>query len=382
MNILFVSQYGQLAASSRTRVFQYLPYLRTRNVEARVLTVLPDAAISGSQIQVTRNPLRKLRYYLWASWRTAVCGLQAWFEAFDVDILFIQKVVFPAPVRWLFRLSRPIIVYDFDDAIFTTELQAGANWLAALKARRNARGLPAMLSLADRAIVENEYNGAFARTYCPTTTITGPVDTGLYGGTSPEGSADRSADGFGNGQVVLGWIGSATTLQYLELIRAPLSRLGKRFPNLRLDVVGAEAPAMNGLPVQSRPWDLEREAEDLRGFDIGLMPMADDAWTRGKGGYKLLQYMASGLPVVTSPVGVNREIVSDGESGFWATDELEWEEKLARLVQDRELRLEMGQRGRAVVQARYALNLHQERLLEMLLSLVCERKRGSGGGDG
>ena len=368
MKILFVSQYGRLAASSRTRVFQYLPYLRTQGIDARVMTILPDEMISGSQIHVTRDPLRKVRYYLWASWRTAIGGLRAWFIARHVDVIFIQKVVFPAPVRWLFKVSRPIVVYDFDDAIFTTEQQIGGNWLVALKARRNARGVPAMLGLADRAIVENEYTGDFARKYCPTTTITGPVDTTSYPPQPPRG---EPANG---GSIVMGWIGSATTLQYLELIRRPLCRLGRRFPDLRLEIVGAEAPAMNGLSVQSRPWDLEREGEDLNGFDIGLMPIADDAWTRGKGGYKLLQYMASGLPVVTSPVGVNREIVIDGESGFWARDELEWEEKLARLVQDRDLREEMGRRGRETVEARYALSLHQERLLETLQSLVSTGK--------
>lgn len=368
MKILFVSQYGRLAASSRTRVFQYLPYLSARGIEAQVLTILPDTAISGSQIHVTRSPLSKIRYYVWASWRTIICGLLAWFRARHVDVLFVQKVVLPAPIRWLFRLSKPIVVYDFDDAIFTTEQQAGGNWLMALKARRNARGVPAMLGLADRAIVENDYTGAFARKYCPTTTITGPVDTTSY---PPHPSGDEPVNG---GSVVLGWIGSATTLQYLELIRRPLCRLGRRFPDLRLEIVGAEAPAMNGLTVQSRPWDLEREGEDLNGFDIGLMPIADDPWTRGKGGYKLLQYMASGLPVVTSPVGVNREIVTDGESGFWARDELEWEEKLARLVQDRDLREEMGRRGREAVEARYALSVHQERLLETLQSLVLHKQ--------
>ena len=363
MNILFVTQYGSLAASSRTRVFQYLPYLHQQGVRTRVITVLPDRAIAGSQVEVTRNQLRKIAYYIWASWRTSVCSVRAWWAARQFDVLFIQKVIFPAPVRWLLRAKRPIVIYDFDDAIFTTEVRR-RHWLASWKERRNARGLPAMLRLADRAVVENDYTEAFAATYCSTFRITGPIDTEAYACAHKNGHNGRA--------VVLGWMGSATTRQYLDLIRRPLGRLAERFPDLRLEVVGAHGPDLNGLTVDWREWDLEREQEDLRGFDIGLMPIADDAWTRGKGGYKLLQYMAVGLPVVTSPVGINREIVTHGQSGFWAENEAEWEDRLAQLVEDSRLRRDMGARGRSVVEARYALALHQERLHAMLITLCAE----------
>ena len=365
MRVLFVTQYGSLAASSRTRVFQYLPFLGRRGVECSVITVLPDRAIAGTQIVVTRNPLEKLGYYAWASWRTLACGLLTWWRAGCADVLFIQKVIFPWPVRWLLRRRRCPVVYDFDDAIFTTEVQGeGGSWLAAWKERRNARGLPAMLKLACRAVVENEYTADFARPYCPVATITGPIDTELY----------RVRDNCDHTEVVLGWIGSATSRQYLDLIRDPLRRLSRRFSNLRLHVVGADSPQVEGLQVQSKDWSLEEEGEDLRGFDIGLMPIADDPWTRGKGGYKLLQYMATGLPVVTSPVGVNREIVKNGESGFWAQNPAEWEERLAQLIENPGLRREMGRRGRATVEGEYALSVQQERLLG-ILEQACANNR-------
>ncbi|MBI2505756.1 MAG: glycosyltransferase family 4 protein [Candidatus Latescibacteria bacterium] len=358
MKVLFVTQYGMLAASSRTRVFQYLPYLQAQGIQARVITVLPDRGLGGSQLQVTRSPWSKLAYYLWAAWRTFGCGLQVWWVARDAEVLFIQKVIFPAPVRWLLRWRRPPVVYDFDDAIFTTEVRR-RHWLAAWKQRRNAAGLPAMLRLADHALVENEYTAAFAASCCSrVSTITGPIDTQRYGAGSPPPA--------GRDEVVLGWIGSATTLPYLELIRAPLARLGRRFPHVRLRVIGAASVELEGLPVEARPWSLEGEVEELRSFDIGLMPVPDDPWTRGKGGYKLLQYMASGLPVVTSPVGINCQIVRDGETGFWARTSEEWEERLARLIADPALRRGMGQRGRAAMEAGYALELSSRRLGEIL----------------
>ncbi len=361
MKVLFVTQYGVLAASSRTRVFQYLPLLQRRGVQSHVITVLPDYRIAATQVQVTRHKWRKLGYYIWASWRTFICGLQAWWRGRTCDVLFIQKVIFPAPVRWLLRLCRPPVAYDFDDAIFTTEVRQ-QNWLARFKERRNARGLPAMLRLAELAVVENPYTARFAaRHVSQVAIITGPIDTQRYCG------ANSEVDG--NGQVVLGWIGSATTLPYLDLIAAPLERLCRRFPQVRLCLIGAHEAPRGDFPVEVKAWRLEDEVEDLRGFDIGLMPMPDDPWTRGKGGYKLLQYMAMGLPVVTSPVGVNREIVSDGDNGFWAGDAAEWEERLARLIDDAALRRAMGQRGRAAMEARYALDVSSRRLFDLLQEL-------------
>jgi len=367
MRVLFVTQYGALAASSRTRVFQYLPYLHQCGVETQVITVLPDRAIAGSQVMVTRNVRRKVPYYAWASWRTLVCGLRAWWCSRGCDLLFIQKVIFPGPVRWLLRRGCPPIVFDFDDAIFTTEVRQG-HWLAAWKERRNAQGVPAMLRLAHGAVVENEYTGGVAAQYCEICTITGPIDTGPYGGCQPRlGEAGQDPN-----EIVLGWIGSATTVEYLDLIREPLRRLARRHPGLRLQVVGAPWEA-EGVPVASKPWRLEDEVTDLRGFGIGLMPMPDDVWTRGKGGYKLLQYMAAGLPVVASPVGINQQIVRDGETGFLARDDAEWEDRLEQLIANPDLRLGMGRAGAGQVESIYALGVQQERFLEMLEAVGGQR---------
>ena len=326
MKILFLTQYGALAASSRTRVFHYLPYLKRAGHECDVLTVLPDLSISGSQISVTRQHWRKLAYYLWAFWRTVYCGLTLRWRAGHYDLLFVQKVIFPAPLRWLFRFCNTPLVYDFDDAIFTTEVRQ-QNWLAARKNRRNAVGVPAMLSLAALALIENKYTADFADRYCAQTAIiTGPIDTQRY---------RPRAENRSSGEVVLGWIGSASTLPYLEMIREALEEVGRRFDCATLHVVGApEGLQVNKLRVVSKKWQLEEEVGDLRCFDIGLMPMPDDPWTRGKGGYKLLQYMSMGLPVVTSPVGVNCEIVEDGAEGFWAEDSQQWCDRIAQLIED------------------------------------------------
>jgi len=355
LRAFFVTQYGALAASSRTRVLQYLPFLRQQGIDADVLTVLPDHAISGSQLDVRRQPLRKTLYYLWAAWRTWSCGLRTWWHGRSRDLLFVQKVIFPPPIRWLLRHMSTPVVYDFDDAIFTTEVRSG-HWLARVKESRNASGVPAMLGLADLAVVENEYTAEFARQHCDVLQITGPIDT-----TSYAEIRSRVAD---TDPFTVGWIGSGSTVAYLELIAPVLQRLAREL-NLRLLVVGAQFE-LHGVDVECKPWALEQEATDLARCHVGVMPVPDDPWTRGKGGYKLLQYMAASLPVVTDPVGINVEIVASGESGLLVEGEDGWEAGLARLIEDGDLRQRLGAAGRDRVEAMYSQGVQQDQLLTML----------------
>ena len=351
-----------------------------------VLTILPDDAIAGSLADVRRQPLRKIRYYLWALWRTWSTGLSVWSRGRRGDVLFIQKVIFPAPIRRLLRCLCAPIVYDFDDAIFTTEVRSGY-WLSRLKEARNASGVPAMLALAKLAIVENDYTGDFARRHCDVLTITGPIDTAPYDGLTDSDptvsdAAGAGTDGSGSDEsgqapaalinakqrpLVLGWIGSPSTVTYLDLIAPVLCRLARHYP-LRLCVIGADFD-LDGVEVECRPWSLDREAADLRACDIGLMPVPDDPWTRGKGGYKLLQYMACGLPVVAHPVGINVQIVTQGDTGFLAADEARWEQCLTQLMNDPALRRRMGNRGRVRIAADYSLESQQPRLLAALQGL-------------
>lgn len=360
MKVLFVTQYGYLAASSRTRVFQYLPLLRARGIDADVLTVLPDQGISGSQVLVTVNRWHKLIYYAWAAWRTVRSGLAAWWRLSRYDLLFIQKIIFPAPIRWLLATKQPPTIYDFDDAIFTTEVRR-SNWLSVWKERRNAAGLPAALGRADRVLVENEYTREYAARFCPRVDIiTGPIDTRRFVRTgSPRGE-----------RTVLGWIGSATTLPYLQQIAETLRQLSAQHEGICLRIVGASGISIEGLKVESAPWTLETEVEELNRFHIGLMPLPDDPWTRGKGGYKLLQYMAMGLPVVSSPVGINSRLVSHGDNGFLAANGRQWLEYLGQLIESPQLRQDMGAKGRAAVEREYSLEASSQKLVRIMQETV------------
>jgi glycosyltransferase involved in cell wall biosynthesis len=358
MRVLFVMPYGSLAASSRTRVYQYFPYLDRAGIRYDVLTVFPDARIHGITLPLLRGPGRKVVYYIEGWVRTLVVGWRALFRARRYDVLFFQRAMFPTPVPALLRWRDARIVYDFDDAIFTTDVTE-KSLVNRIVRWRNSRGLPPLLRASAHAIVENDYTRAYAERYCPrVSTITGPIDTDRY--------RPRESPKPGGSPVVLGWIGSPTTEKYLEMIRGPLEEVGRRFSNARLLLVGASGFEVAGLPTERRRWDVEREVDDLRAFDIGLMPLPDDAWTRGKGGYKLLQYMAVGIPAVTSPVGVNRVLVSDGVDGFWATGEEAWTDRLCRLILDADLRRSAGAAGRRKMESAYALSVSAGRLIEIL----------------
>lgn len=352
MKILFIAQYGPLAASSRTRVFDYLPLLRRAGVICDVKVVTPDDLVKRN----TRGTFSRLLYYVLSYFRAWWMGWVCVFTAPQYDAILIQKALFSFPIPRLLRRYKHKIFFDFDDAIFTLE-NPNTGWINRLRTRRRAMGVPAMLRTAHCAIVENAYTAEFAARYCPCVSqITGPIDTARY--TPGKKAADE--------KIALGWIGSQWTTRYLDLIRDPLAALSRRYPNLELRLIGAGDFDVSDLQIARMDWALETEVGHLQTFDIGLMPLPDDPFTRGKGGYKLLQYMACGLPVVASPVEINREIVTQGETGFLAETEAEWIEFLGILIKNRTLRARMGTAGRARVIAHYALKKSSEQLLALL----------------
>ena len=167
---------------------------------------------------------------------------------------------------------------------------------------------------------------------------------------------------------MIGWTGSHSSAQYLRLIEGPLRALAAR-RRFRFRVVGLEGYRIDGLEVECRPWRAKTEVEDLWGMDVGVMPLADDPWTRGKCGMKAIQYMGVGLPVVVSPVGVNRTMVEHGVNGLHATDEGQWIESIERLLDDSTLRARLGARARLTVEASYSAEVQAPRVAEILGSL-------------
>jgi len=169
----------------------------------------------------------------------------------------------------------------------------------------------------------------------------------------------------------IGWIGSPTTAPYLQIVQPAIADLC-RDRKIQLVLVGSGHVHLNSIPVVIRTWSEKSEVDDIQEFDVGIMPMPDNSWTRGKCGFKLIQYMACGRPVVASRVGVNPDIVEDGVNGFLAETTADWIHAFETLHNDFSLRMQMGKRGRRKVETQYCIQITASRLLSYIHRVVLE----------
>jgi glycosyltransferase involved in cell wall biosynthesis len=295
-------------ASFRYRVGAYLDLLRRRGIDAEVVR-LPGSILA--------------RRALFASARGAD------------GVLLQRKLLTAWDGFWLRRYARRVI-YDFDDAIMYADRKGGRN--SRLRFRRFGRSV----ALSHVVIAGNEYLAAHARRYNANVCI---LPTGLDVGRYRLPGRDPS-----DGLVRLVWIGGRSTLRHLREIGPALDQLARRFPNVVLRIICNDFVDLAVMKVEKQPWSEQTEAADLAASDIGLAPLPDNPFTRGKCGFKILQYQAAGLPVVASPVGVNAQYVRDGVTGFLTQDAAQWVDRLRALIEDPELRAALGRAGRREVE--------------------------------
>ena len=243
------------------------------------------------------------------------------------------------------------MVFDFDDAIYLPTASPANAWAAALRSPDKTDGL---CRRARHVTVGNEHLAQYARERNPAVTVVpSTIDTDVY---VPRERAPQPTP-------VVGWTGSLTTLPHLQALGPALARLAREVP-FRLEVVGGTLE-LPGVEVVCRTWRAETEVADLRSFDVGLMPLPDDEWARGKCGMKALQYMALAIPPVVSPVGMNAALVRDGKNGFHARTEDEWVDRLTRLLRDPDLGVRLGREARRTVEEHYAARVQAPRLAEV-----------------
>jgi glycosyltransferase involved in cell wall biosynthesis len=270
------------------------------------------------------------------------------------DVLYVYREAAPLGPAWIeSRLARRLpLVFDFDDAIY---LPAHSEANAAARFLKRPGKVADVCRLARHVIVGNETLAGFARRHAAAVSvIPSSIDTDAY-------VVRERAPG---PRPVVGWTGSVTTAPNLRTIAGALVRLRRRV-DYELRLIGG-ALDLPGIDVRCVPWRAETEADDLRALDVGVMPLPDDEWTRGKGGMKALQYMGLAIPPVVSPVGANATIVEDGVSGFHARTEDEWVERLATLLGDPALRRRLGAAGRRAVEERYSAAVQAPRVARVL----------------
>ncbi len=253
---------------------------------------------------------------------------------------------------WLRKHSR-IIIYDFDDAVMYSPKTPERGSFS--RFRRFRRSVQA----AGLVIAGNSYLAAQAKRFSPHVEI---VPTGLN-----MDDYQARTDAESDGKIRLVWIGSKSTLRYLAEIVPALSKIGSQFSNVVLRIICDEFLEVPNLKVEKCQWSSAKQAADLAACDIGLAPLPDNRFTRGKCGFKILQYGACGLPVIASPVGVNAEYVLDGVTGFHARSIPEWIDRISQLVGNRQLRAQMGREGRVRVE-RFDVKIVGGQLLRLLKS--------------
>jgi glycosyltransferase involved in cell wall biosynthesis len=351
MELRCLTRYDDLGASSRIRFGQYQPAL------ARL----------APELHWSRQSLLDARYlqHKYARRGTGPDTLRCYARrAIDLasqaapDLWWVEKELWPFAPAWLetLLLARRPYVLDLDDAIFHNYDRHRMALVRRIWGRKIDRLMAgATLVTAGNAYLAERARSAGARRVEIVPTV---VDLDLY----PMRDASQAG---ASSPIDIAWIGSPATVAYLQLLAEPLRRLAARHP-VRLVVIGGGALRLAGVDVMNRPWSAATEAADLARCHIGVMPLVDSPWERGKCGYKLIQYMACGLPVVASPVGVNREIVRDGHNGWLATDADEWLSHLGALVQDTGLRQRFGLAGRTIVEQRYSVQAVAPRLAALL----------------
>jgi glycosyltransferase involved in cell wall biosynthesis len=277
-------------------------------------------------------------------------------ETRTCDVVILQKKTSLNP--WdLYQLSRanPRIVFDFDDAVMFHEIEHGL-----VLSGKHFRKFIRTVRHAQSVVAGNNFLARFARDAgCEVTVLPTPVDPGRYRAFSGESRPLRK-------DPVIGWLGVAQNQKYLDPLRQVFQSLARKIPGLRVKIVSERFPFDPGITVDRKSWRLEDEPYDIASFDVGIMPLPDNLWAWGKCGYKLIQYLASGIPVVASPVGLNLDIVQEGRNGYFAKTAEEWTEKLEILLSSPLLARELGENGRKDVERQYSIRAYAGEYIKVL----------------
>lgn len=358
MKVLLLSRYGYLGASSRYRFYQYLPFLHQQGFEVNVCSLLNDQYIQ--KLYVGRR----------SSLSIAFAYLQRLFQlitAQNYDLIWLEKEAFPwipSLLESLLLKSKIPYVVDYDDATFHRYDQHTSPVVRQLLGQKIDR----VMSQAALVIVGNSYLAARAKAaganhveILPTV-----VDLVRYP-VSP----------YPKQRFTIGWIGSPLKASaYFEAIQSALREICKD-GSAQVVAIGAGTMELAGVPVVVKPWNEATEVSDMQQFNVGIMPLTDTPFERGKCGFKLIQYMACARPAIGSPVGINQKIIQHGVNGYTASTPEEWIDALQKIKADPELAQRMGVEGRTLVEKAYCLQVVAPKLAELLLQAAHRAEVGA-----
>ena len=357
--ILFIAAHRpNRSPSQRFRFEQYFDYFREEGFDCDLSYLISQK--DDGFFYKPGNVTIKTYIFLKSAWKRMLDIV----NARDYDIVFIQREAFMTGSVFFERMlgrSGAKLVFDFDDAIWHFDVSEANRKLGWLKSPSKTSKI---IKFSHHVIAGNSYLADYALQYNPEVTIIPTTIDINYHKPLPPTSYFKST-------VCIGWTGSMTTVKHFRFAEKCLLRLKKKYGNrVSFKLIGDGTYVNEELNLKGIPWSINTEVEELREIDIGIMPLPDDEWAKGKCGFKGLQYMAMEIPPVMSPIGVNLEIITDGENGFLASTEEEWFQKLSLLIENPELRREMGVKARKTVIEKFSVDSQKGVYLSLLQSLI------------
>lgn len=355
MKVLFLTKYDYMGASSRYRFFQFYDYYKMNDFESHTQAFFNDEYLLDLYSGKKNIFLMIKAYYK---------RLLKLFFVKKYDLLVIEKELFPYMPAFFEKILNMIginYIVDYDDAIFHQYDNSNSVIIKLILSKKIAK----VMKYSKLVIAGNDYlanyasHSAHANSVKVVPTV---IDLEKY---------DKVKTTIKNeNETVIGWIGSPSTSKYLSFLEEVFIKLSEKH-NIKINIIGTSVSPFKNLEVNMIPWSEEHEIEEMKKFDIGIMPLTDSLWERGKCGFKLIQYMGCALPIIGSPVGVNSEIIEQNKNGFLASEVNEWFDALNSLIEDEQLRKKFGINGRRKVEKYYSKQVIQKELLKLYKGLLC-----------
>jgi glycosyltransferase involved in cell wall biosynthesis len=352
MKVLFIVPYPTEGPSNRFRVEQYLPFLEKEGIE---YTLRPFFTSEIFKVLYKKRYLLKIVIYILIFTAKRIYDI---FTAARYDIIFIHREAYPfggAVFEYLFKLFGKKLIFDYDDSIF---LPNHSSFHEITRFLKKPSKIKKIIKMSDHIIAGNQFLKDYAKRYNKKVTVLPTcIDTDKY---KPLRNPLKKE------KIVIGWIGSHTTQKYLLSMADVFSNLLKKYKNLEIRIIGGQFEQRHNQRIICKDWSIDSELKEIQEFNIGIMPLDDDDWARGKCAFKIIQYMSVGTPAVASRVGMNIEVIEDGVNGFLINSKEEWIKKLSLLIDNRNLRLELGKTGRATAEERYSVQANYRKFINTL----------------
>lgn len=352
MRVVYFTKTSEVGPASRYRVYQFLPWLQQAGISYSIRPLFGSTYFS--LLEIRPQIISTIARALYA----AVRGIQRLWDLATMgkpDLIVVEGQLLPYCPSWIERILARRghrLAVEFDDAIYLT--------------RFHEKKMPQLLKISTAAIVGNRTLAKYAQRFTSSVrVIPTVVDTERF---VPLQASTVALPGETVNAVTIVWIGLAYNFSYLDALIPAIRHMQQQF-NARFRVISSRAPILPGVDVEFIPWDLQSEVTRLQECQIGVMPLPDNEWAKGKCGLKLLQYMSLGMASVASPIGVNQDIIQDGVNGFLAATEHEWYDRLLRLCENPQLRERVGREARQTVVDRYSLDVWAPRLIACYRSL-------------